>query len=365
MSIVQRLGTESRLFESTERVAEIGTWQWCPATGELLWSDNLFRLFGLAPGETEPSTEFVLERAHPDDRTRVQLYLQSVAEGDTGSPIELRVVLPGVGVRHLRSIVALVEQGSTGSLWISGVIRDITEQSWAERELEVHVAVSASLAEWERLEPGAKRLLSRLARALSFEIGVLWLPQHNVLLPRVVWQDGSLDQAMCSSILGIHVGWGSGLAGRAWESGEPTIVTDLLDDDGYEPYELAVQVGLHGALAIPALDGKEVLAVLGFVARAPVEPSDRLRSTLGSVGSELGQFLSRRQSQLLPSSELTPRELEILQLAAHGQSVQDIAERLSISASTVKTYVRRTYCKLGVSNRASAVATGLRTGLIT
>ncbi|MDX6649177.1 MAG: two-component system, NarL family, nitrate/nitrite response regulator NarL [Solirubrobacteraceae bacterium] len=62
---------------------------------------------------------------------------------------------------------------------------------------------------------------------------------------------------------------------------------------------------------------------------------------------------------------LTPREIEILQLAADGCSGPAIAERLVISPGTVKTHFENIYEKLGASERAYAVAEALRHGLIT
>jgi DNA-binding CsgD family transcriptional regulator len=62
--------------------------------------------------------------------------------------------------------------------------------------------------------------------------------------------------------------------------------------------------------------------------------------------------------------QLTPRECEVLQLAAEGLSGPSIAERLVVSPGTVKTHFGNVYAKLGVSDRAAAVARGLRLGLI-
>jgi DNA-binding CsgD family transcriptional regulator/methanogenic corrinoid protein MtbC1 len=63
-------------------------------------------------------------------------------------------------------------------------------------------------------------------------------------------------------------------------------------------------------------------------------------------------------------SPLTHRELEILALASHGLSTPRIAELLSVSESTVKTHFEHIRRKLGVSDRASAVALALRSGLL-
>jgi len=61
---------------------------------------------------------------------------------------------------------------------------------------------------------------------------------------------------------------------------------------------------------------------------------------------------------------LTPRELEILTLLGEGLVNKQIAVRLGISDHTVKTHLAAIYAKLEASNRAEAVATGLRRGLV-
>lgn len=64
-------------------------------------------------------------------------------------------------------------------------------------------------------------------------------------------------------------------------------------------------------------------------------------------------------------STLTPRELEILRLIAGGASNQQAARELFISEATVKTHLLHTYAKLGVNDRAAAVAAAYDRGLLT
>ncbi len=61
---------------------------------------------------------------------------------------------------------------------------------------------------------------------------------------------------------------------------------------------------------------------------------------------------------------LTPREREILELTAQGFLAPDIGRRLYLSPATVKTHLQRLYGKLGVSDRAAAVAEAMRRGLL-
>lgn len=61
---------------------------------------------------------------------------------------------------------------------------------------------------------------------------------------------------------------------------------------------------------------------------------------------------------------LTPREHEILDLTAQGSSAREIGERLFLSPTTVKTHLQNVYEKLGVSDRAAAVAKAMRHRLL-
>jgi len=77
-----------------------------------------------------------------------------------------------------------------------------------------------------------------------------------------------------------------------------------------------------------------------------------------SIGEEI-----RLRAPESPAS-LSEREREILVLTADGHSASDIGERLFLSHATVKTHLQRIYQKLGVSDRASAVAEAMRAGIL-
>jgi two-component system nitrate/nitrite response regulator NarL len=85
--------------------------------------------------------------------------------------------------------------------------------------------------------------------------------------------------------------------------------------------------------------------------------------TLTGIGRELGRFLHRRRGSL-EHGPLSPRELEVLRLAAAGNTGPEIAAELVVALATVKTHLQHIYEKLGVSDRAAAVALALRAGLI-
>ncbi|MEV8375633.1 response regulator transcription factor [Kribbella sp. NPDC056861] len=77
----------------------------------------------------------------------------------------------------------------------------------------------------------------------------------------------------------------------------------------------------------------------------------------------LAPAMARRDLPTAPPL-LSPREAEVLSLLGQGLSVRAIAARLCVSLSTAKTYVARLYEKLEASNRAQAIMTAMRLGLL-
>jgi len=75
---------------------------------------------------------------------------------------------------------------------------------------------------------------------------------------------------------------------------------------------------------------------------------------------EIASCLAER----MPCPELSPRELEILKLIAHGESNKEIAGRLSISEGTVRVHASNVFAKLGCNDRAQAVAVAFHRGII-
>src|ERR1700722_15425417 len=82
-SLVQRDCPGRMVLERAEELAHTGSWDWNLETDELLWSDNMFRLLGLTPGEVTPMPAYVARRIHPDDRERVQREVDSARQYGT------------------------------------------------------------------------------------------------------------------------------------------------------------------------------------------------------------------------------------------------------------------------------------------
>jgi PAS domain S-box-containing protein len=90
-------------------------------------------------------------------------------------------------------------------------------------------------------------------------------------------------------------------------------------------------------------------------------PADWPEDELGVIDDEFG--VTKDDGASAPGS-LTPREIQVLALAADGLSGPEIAQELVLSPSTVNTHFKNIYARLEVRNRAAAVAKALRLGAI-
>lgn len=363
-SSAEEIALVRAMLENAERIAQLGSWELRLDEGVLMWSENLFRIYGYDPGEIEPSVDHVLSATHPDDRDRVVREAALMMNTDRPRlPIEYRIVRPDGGVRYLRASAALIES-TPGARRIVGAVEDRSDSHQTEREIAAHSVVSRALTAWESLELGGMRLLRTLGDAMGFDRGILWLPADDVLEPRLSWyRHVAVEAELHAELERTRLPRGVGLAGRAWESRGPVTIANTATDFSYSFRKEAEREGLRGAIAFPALFGDEVIAVIGFASLEDIQLTERLTDCLVAIGAEIGRFLSRRRGELKPAL-LSRRELQVLQVAADGALGPAIAERLGISASTVKTHFEHIYRKLGVTDRGSAVAAALREGLI-
>jgi two-component system nitrate/nitrite response regulator NarL len=160
----------------------------------------------------------------------------------------------------------------------------------------------------------------------------------------------------------------------------------VLWDLGWDPASISATPGGQDDLASVADLGAPIVSLLpdeglardAWIAGArgllPRNVSvDRLVAALAAVAQGLvildptlaGAVLSIRQGDAeLPVEDLTPRELEVLQLLAEGLSNKAIAQQLEISEHTVKFHVNAILGKLGAQSRTEAVVRATRLGLI-
>ena len=107
----------------------VGNWEWDFATGLVTWSDGLFRLLGLHPGEVSPCFATFLEMLHPDDRETVAARMATAKSLGHGLDMEFRILCRDGTVRWVANKGELYLDRSGVPSWAAGTLFDISRNS--------------------------------------------------------------------------------------------------------------------------------------------------------------------------------------------------------------------------------------------
>lgn len=156
----EALRQSEAFLEEAQRVGRIGSWDWNVVTGELFWSDELYRIYGHEPGAFEPTYERFLEAVHPDDRTAADAAVQKALAERGPLAFEHRALRPDGGVRTLmaRGRVQCNEAGEP--VRMVGTGQDITDVKRAEE-------TARALADLERRQQEALELNDTIVQGLA------------------------------------------------------------------------------------------------------------------------------------------------------------------------------------------------------
>ena len=141
--ITDRKQAEAALQESeanlrkAQQVANVGSWVWHIQTNRLEWSEQMYRIFGIAKSTFTGDLADVIARAiHPDDRLAVEQSNLSVISEGKPIPLEYRVIWPDGTVRVVWAEAGeLIRDAVGNTATLSGIVQDITERKRAEAQL--------------------------------------------------------------------------------------------------------------------------------------------------------------------------------------------------------------------------------------
>jgi len=102
-----------------QRLSHAGTFGWKVRSGELVWSDETYRILGFTR-ETNPTLDLVFDRVHPDDLDRVRLLSDRAAQNGMDLDVEHRILLPDGVIKYVHA-VAHAGRDSSGNLEYMGV----------------------------------------------------------------------------------------------------------------------------------------------------------------------------------------------------------------------------------------------------
>jgi len=131
--LTQELRRREAYLTGAQRLSRTGSFGWRPDSGEIVWSDETYRIFEYDRAE-KPTVNMVLQRTHPQDRA---LHQQVVDRGSpTGADFELeyRLLLADGRVKHVHSIAHALQDAS-GNREFFGAVTDITDRKTAEEKI--------------------------------------------------------------------------------------------------------------------------------------------------------------------------------------------------------------------------------------
>jgi diguanylate cyclase (GGDEF)-like protein/PAS domain S-box-containing protein len=155
-----RLRDSRDLLANAQRLARIGNWEWVPDESEMLWSEEVYRIFGLEQRRGVATYEALMNVVHPEDRDAVEKALREVSCEKTAISLDHRIVTASGAERVIHHQAEVVSQG--GDEGIYGTIQDITDRTRAQQKIRY-------LAYYDGLTglPNRRMLTDHLERVLE------------------------------------------------------------------------------------------------------------------------------------------------------------------------------------------------------
>ena len=253
-----------------------------------------------------------LELIHPNDRQLQDEQFQSLIERQKEDcRYQIRYLTKNGGVAYMEVYACQILADDDTVIGISGTLNDITERKRREQHLSAEHAATRVLAESATLSEATPKLLQAMCESLGWDLGEFWSVDASANVLRRVeswhrqWVDVSEFEAASSQITFAP---GIGLPGQVWENTSSAWIANLAEDGKFLRSSIAVKVGLHAAIGFPILSGDERLGVMTFFSREIQQPDADLLKMMAAIGSQIGQFIKRKQAE-----EELQRQNEILQ----------------------------------------------------
>ncbi len=145
-SAEQALQCSEAYLAEAQRLSHTGSFGWRPDSGEIVWSDETYRIFEYDHA-VKPTIDLAVQRVHPDDLPDFLKVIESASAGATQFEHTYRLMLPYGIVKHVHALAHAIQDAS-GNREFVGAVTDVTSIKRAEAELRTS---EAYLAEAQRM----------------------------------------------------------------------------------------------------------------------------------------------------------------------------------------------------------------------
>ena len=159
------------LLSEAQRIAHIGSWDVNLAIGEIIWSEEMYRIYGISPEAFGHTTQAFVELIHPADREAVQGWIGRLLSGMKGEQHEFRVQQANGTVRHIRGSGEAILNEAGVPVRAIGAAQDITEHKQAEDEIrQLNAELEQRVAERTSELRAANKELEAFAYSVSHDL---------------------------------------------------------------------------------------------------------------------------------------------------------------------------------------------------
>jgi PAS domain S-box-containing protein len=125
------------ILARAQSLAHVGNLAWNLKTGQMQWSDEVYRIFGFGPGDVQPTEDLLLSSVYPDDREMVAGTFAAAVHDNKLFNIDHRIVALDGTTRYVNVVADKLARDISGNpAWIYGIIQDITKRKLTEEALQ-------------------------------------------------------------------------------------------------------------------------------------------------------------------------------------------------------------------------------------
>ncbi|HXV99028.1 MAG TPA: GAF domain-containing protein, partial [Anaerolineae bacterium] len=254
---------------AAQRIAHLGNWVSNLQTGHLHWSDEIYRIFGLAPQEFSATVDAFFSRVHPDDLAYVNKALEEAMARHKDYNVNHRIVRDNGEVRFVHQEAEITFDEAGKPLQMFGIVQDVTDRRQLElkiqeslerrgRQVQLSTEMAQEIAAATNLNDLYQRVVLQVKTQFDYYYTQLlrYDPAQNVI--ELVVGYGEVGAQMLAQ--GYSLPLGVGLIGMAAATGKSILQSDIAADPDWRPNLLLPDT--KGELAVPIKLGEQVLGVL-------------------------------------------------------------------------------------------------------
>ena len=247
----QALRDSEALLTEAQRMAHLGSWSYETQTHHVVWSEEMFRIYGAERSRTIPSCRELIARIHETDRQRMVELVQRAVDGGEASETEFRILTPGRETRWIHAMAQPQTDAQGRTYQLRGTVADITERKQQTMQLESERRVLEAIATGAPL-PSVLELLCNLVEGQwsDARCAVHLLDPQNLLLLEAAAPN--VPPIFRLATARRPVGADRGTCGSEAHRGETAIASDIAHDPDWEDCRVsALAAGLRACWSMP------------------------------------------------------------------------------------------------------------------